>query len=75
MVESDKVSSSVVRLCFQNQTDYRRQKVDGKRNTKNVKIIILMKRAVDCLTVPYSQEETEETTKSLHYECWKISRE
>jgi len=49
--------------------------VDGKRNTKNGKIIILMKKAVDCLSVPYSQEETEETKKTLLYDCWKISRD
>jgi hypothetical protein len=47
--------------------------VDGKRNMKNGKIIILMKRAVDYLSVPYSQE-TEETKKTLHYDCCKISR-
>jgi hypothetical protein len=49
--------------------------VDGRRNTKNGKIIILMKRAVDCLSGLYSQEETEETTKTLHYGCWEVSRD
>ena len=42
---------------------------------KSGQIRILMERAVDCWIVPYSQEEIEETKKTLHYDCWKISRD
>jgi len=43
--------------------------VDVNRNTRNEKITILMKRAVDFFSVPYSQEKAEETKKTLHYDC------
>jgi hypothetical protein len=34
-----------------------------------------MERDVDCLSLPYYQEVTEETKKTLHYACCKIFRD